>query len=435
MKKSLPICIAVLLAVTFYGLTSQAQTTYYSRNATSGGNWDDVNSWTTNSDGSGGPAASIPGRIDNVVILNGHVIIINNVADNGSAGVTPENAPDPNNNIAEPPQQFPGHNTAKFYQTGDIEVQAGGELTSSVSLMLGGTTITSGNFNTGGGDDLVNLGRLDVAAGVFSIGDDFILSGNSETNIDIASVATDDLYLDDTDALLCGLGTLSIPFTSTIKTYNGANETTQICTTFSILGCDICPFTGGGDFILPVELIFFDVEVSGTSSVVSWATASEINNDFFAIERSRDGHTFEQIGVVKGSGTTKGEINYSFIDEYPLVGLSYYRLKQQDFDGTQEIFETVPLLFNSNQVSIVAYPNPVHNRNFHLDLFGMPGEASISLEIIDLNGGTLFEKQVTTDELGTVTTRIETGDKITNGMYYLKIRKDELIMYKRIVFI
>ncbi|MBL0100800.1 MAG: T9SS type A sorting domain-containing protein [Saprospiraceae bacterium] len=63
------------------------------------------------------------------------------------------------------------------------------------------------------------------------------------------------------------------------------------------------------------------------------STASETNNDYFNIERSADARNFETIGEIKGAGNSSKELSYEYIDEKPMTGLNYYRIKQTDFDG------------------------------------------------------------------------------------------------------
>lgn len=85
--------------------------------------------------------------------------------------------------------------------------------------------------------------------------------------------------------------------------------------------------------VLPVEFLSFDVSKKDRSSYISFITASETNNDYFTIERSTDGRDFEAIGEIKGAGNSTEQISYTFIDENPLSGVNYYRIKQTDFDG------------------------------------------------------------------------------------------------------
>ena len=92
---------------------------------------------------------------------------------------------------------------------------------------------------------------------------------------------------------------------------------------------------------LPVELDFFEATLQHNQSVkLNWQTASELNNDYFAIERSADAIRWETIAWQTGAGTSQAVNNYEWYDEKPLTGKSYYRLKQVDFDG---LFEYSPV--------------------------------------------------------------------------------------------
>jgi hypothetical protein len=85
---------------------------------------------------------------------------------------------------------------------------------------------------------------------------------------------------------------------------------------------------------LPITLTEFKVLNNNKSINIIWQTASEINNDYFSIERSSDGKNFNVLDIVKGNGNSNKINHYSTIDENPLPGLNYYRLKQTDYDGT-----------------------------------------------------------------------------------------------------
>ena len=116
---------------------SVGQTTFYSRNATSGGNWNDVNSWTLNSDGSGGPVVTVPARTDNIVVLTGHTITVTTADSNGSTGTSA--------NAVYGSTGFTGSGTARFYQNGDITISTGGTL----SVTDANGAMFEGNENTG----------------------------------------------------------------------------------------------------------------------------------------------------------------------------------------------------------------------------------------------------------------------------------------------
>ncbi len=93
---------------------------------------------------------------------------------------------------------------------------------------------------------------------------------------------------------------------------------------------------------LPIELISFTAElVNGSCVKAKWSTATEINNDFFSIERSKDGKMWESIGAIQGCGTCSYNSSYTFDDVSPLNGISYYRIKQTDYDGHYTYSEPV----------------------------------------------------------------------------------------------
>jgi hypothetical protein len=92
---------------------------------------------------------------------------------------------------------------------------------------------------------------------------------------------------------------------------------------------------------------------------LEWATASEINNDYFTIERSFDGVDWEIIKTVDGSGYSISTIYYQAKDENPYHGISYYRLKQTDFDGEYKYSNLVSVNCNlQGEHSLIIYPNP-----------------------------------------------------------------------------
>ena len=97
--------------------------------------------------------------------------------------------------------------------------------------------------------------------------------------------------------------------------------------------CDPTPGASNALALLPVE--FGEIEARNTNGKIElfWETFNEINNDRFEIERSPDAERFETIGAVKGEGNSFRLNSYSFVDETPLNGINYYRLKQVDIDG------------------------------------------------------------------------------------------------------
>ncbi len=87
------------------------------------------------------------------------------------------------------------------------------------------------------------------------------------------------------------------------------------------------------NIILPVKFSGFNLYIVNKNNTISFTTASETNNDYFTIERSGDGKSYDAIGTIDGAGNSSKEISYEFVDEKPLAGINYYRIKQTDFDG------------------------------------------------------------------------------------------------------
>ena len=100
--------------------------------------------------------------------------------------------------------------------------------------------------------------------------------------------------------------------------------------------------------VLPITLLSFTAEAKDDQVLTSWITASELNNDFFTIERSADAQVFKPIGRVNGAGTNHGTLTYSFLDDAPLSGISYYRLRQTDFDGATTLSDVRSVEFYSS---------------------------------------------------------------------------------------
>ncbi len=116
-----------------------------------------------------------------------------------------------------------------------------------------------------------------------------------------------------------------------------------------------------GTFIpLPVELLHFEAQKINNHIELNWATASEINNDYFVVERSIDNDIFIPIGVVEGRGNTTEHTNYQFIDFEPHAGANYYRLRQVDFDGYTSFSKTLAITVKKD-FNWQVYPNPVQS--------------------------------------------------------------------------
>ena len=116
---------------------------------------------------------------------------------------------------------------------------------------------------------------------------------------------------------------------------------------------------GFGNTVLPVTLTSFTATAVERRTVLDWKTESEYNNDYFDVQRSFDGTTFDLIGNVDGNGTTTEAHEYRFTDNNPVNGVNYYRLKQVDFDGTEHFSNIALVKFDFVQSADISFrPNP-----------------------------------------------------------------------------
>lgn len=112
---------------------------------------------------------------------------------------------------------------------------------------------------------------------------------------------------------------------------------------------------------LPVELVRFEAKAAEEEVQLIWETATELNNQGFAIERSNDARSWSSIAFVDGKGTTENASQYRHFDKKPLNGVNYYRLVQIDWDGTQSESKIVNASIDGKGSLISAFPNPVGN--------------------------------------------------------------------------
>ncbi|MEP1096565.1 MAG: T9SS type A sorting domain-containing protein [Cyclobacteriaceae bacterium] len=185
--------------------------------------------------------------------------------------------------------------------------------------------------------------------------------------------------------------------------------------------------------VLPVELIYFSGEALDNEVNLSWATATELNNDRFEIEHSLDGITFEKISEVAGNGTTSNEIEYAFTDSKPAFGVNYYRLKQVDYDGAFEYSNIVRIVndFVRKEISVTTYPNPTTPENLNVRFESGDDHTAVSLKIVDLTGQVYYSKMI--DGALGFDKAILPRQNMTPGIYFLIIVQGESVSKQKIV--
>lgn len=183
---------------------------------------------------------------------------------------------------------------------------------------------------------------------------------------------------------------------------------------------------------LPVELLDFSTKQSSSTVDIYWTTASEVNSDYFEIQRTSDGTKFETIGTTKAAGFSTSLINYLHNDAAPLSGVSYYRLKSVDLDGKFEYSALKAVYFNklnSNSLTASIFPNPTSGNELSIEI-GNELSGNVKLEINDAAGRVAYTKELT--EKLTKLTNLSTF--LNNGMYFVTLHSSyEKVSLKLIV--
>ena len=161
-------------------------------------------------------------------------------------------------------------------------------------------------------------------------------------------------------------------------------------------GTDFCGDDGnyGNNNPLPVELISFEGVYIEDKVKLSWSTETEINNDYFTLERSSDGLIFTEIAQIPGNGSKERQSDYNYIDRNPVQPTSYYRLVQTDFDGRFEIFPAIAVPVTPS--SLKVYPTSVQLGGhiiINTPVFEYPG-TRLKVSIFDTSGRLVIEKEV-----------------------------------------
>lgn len=170
---------------------------------------------------------------------------------------------------------------------------------------------------------------------------------------------------------------------------------------------------------LPVEWLYVDAkEIAGAQVEVSWQTAQETNNDQFDVERSATGAIWENVGEVGGNISSSGPTDYQFIDAFPAIGLSYYRIKQTDLDGTFSYSNTVQVELSGGLATrIHLYPNPVIDKVYLKGFISPEG----SIQVFNAVGQKVKEKVL--DSLPNASIReplVDLSD-LPTGFYIIRI--------------
>jgi len=175
---------------------------------------------------------------------------------------------------------------------------------------------------------------------------------------------------------------------------------------------------------VPIELLEFRGIATDDGNLISWRTASEINNDYFTLESSIDGINFLSLSIIEGAGTSSDINDYSYLDEVYKRNIIYYRLKQTDYDGTYSYSDIIQVFNNSNGQDTYEIISLVHyDSSIEIQL----SFSNSNIQLIDMNGAIISNVSVSGNQHS-----IETGNS-PNGIYYLHVYSDYCSLMKKII--
>ena len=189
---------------------------------------------------------------------------------------------------------------------------------------------------------------------------------------------------------------------------------------------------------LPVELISFTANAQEQTVQLVWETASEIDNDYFEVRRSVDGINFKKIGEVAGNGNTVEVIRYEFTDQMPVSGISYYQLKQVDFNGEYEYSDKISVEwinsgFVAGFVDVNLYPNPAPQGQAKLKVTGLRPRSAVTFKLLDMFGKPLMQQVLETDVLSQQGFMIQPRMRLASGVYVVSVQQGSEVHQKTMI--
>jgi len=367
----------------FFAFSANIFATNYTSNASGTGDWD------TNADWSGSAPPNFGINNDNITISSSDSIVRAGSLDfnNGVTLIV--------NGILTVTSDFIANNNLDITVNGKLYILGSITAKNGAGLNITGT----GSMDISGNASFGNNGAISIALG--------------------GSVNIDGSLTMGTNGTITGDGTISI----------GAGDGCQYVDPSSGISCSD-PTT------LPVEFVDVSAEANNNGGVdVKWATISEENNDFFTIERSLNGIDFQPIGQVKGQGSSDIRTNYSFVDNAPLLGAAYYRVRQTDFDGASEYSKTVKVAntyAGMAQGQIGAYPNPSTGGTFTLTGNGYAPFEEVAISLAHASGQKTACIKTSANAAGQFEIGVGT-EKMLPGLYIFSVEGNNGPTYSRVI--
>jgi cytoskeletal protein CcmA (bactofilin family) len=460
-------------AFSFFAFMSavQSQTNYYT---TDNGDWDDSDNWTPSKPGddveSGDSVFVLHNMdLDSDMDIEGVLIIQSGGEVSGDEEIKVE-------------EDGFLINRGTFSTTKELKVEEDGNLTNSGTLSLSDDLKIEGAMTNSGtitvGNDLKVEGEM-TNSGIITVSDDVEVEGEMTNNgtlsvadkleidgdfYNTSTITTKKLHIDN---YLNNTGLITVDDNEKVALHGGTIDgggsiiTSEIEMTEndgvepSLSNINVCDENGDDPVIdrqsgiidsatvivcglaLPVELYTYEVTLDNNNVRIDWATASELNNDYFIVERSIDAYHFEEIAREDGSGNSDAFRYYAVTDRFPFEGVSYYRLKQVDFDGTTTYFD-IKMVDNKNgytdEYGLTVYPNPImEHSKFNIGLEGFDGN-TVQVKIQNMSGFLVYSSEVSVSQEREL---IELNTNIIqdSGMYVVSVFSGNRWYHHKFMFV
>jgi hypothetical protein len=305
-------------------------------------------------------------------------------------------------------QASDGSNQLDAKGTGVVRIWNPNNLTNGEFLIWGRNSLNFSGGNTDV-DNVIIQERLNRVWRVSEVGDVGTVSLSVDLNGVLGSAIGNNLRLlidRDGDGFADNdVAPVAGSFSGTVVTFSGINL--QNGDRFTIGNTNLA-------LPLPIQLIVFEAIAQQAEVKLKWSTASEINNHFFTIQRSKDAESWQDVTAVKGSGTRNFRTDYETTDGLPFNGVSYYRLKQTDFDK-QYSYSPVRRVELNTEFQLKVYPNPSSGT------FTVSTGFEIGLDNIRLinSVGQTIPIQLQGDQRSTTLT----SQSVAPGIYILQVSK------------
>jgi hypothetical protein len=181
---------------------------------------------------------------------------------------------------------------------------------------------------------------------------------------------------------------------------------------------------------LPVELLLFNATCKDSKSKINWATASETNNDFFTLEKSHDANLFENLTTIPGAGNSNSYSSYTYTDFSPYSDITYYRLKQTDFNGTSTYSDIINSSCSNTEQQLSLELSFVNNE---MSLNIINGKTGYALSIFEASGKLVYSNNVKIIDQQSQQLIIS-GELFSPGLYFIQLQsEDENLIQKFMV--